>query len=40
MDTATLRRWATLLTIGAFMLMSITGISGGSVEWRDCREIT
>ena len=26
MDTATLRRWATPLTIGAFMLMSITGI--------------
>ena len=26
MDTATLRRWATPLTIGAFMLMSIAGI--------------
>ncbi len=26
MDIATLRRWATPLTIGAFMLMSITGI--------------
>ena len=26
MDTTTLRRWATPMTIGAFMLMSITGI--------------
>ena len=26
MNTATLRRWATPMTIGAFMLMSITGI--------------
>jgi hypothetical protein len=26
MDTSTLRRWATPLTIGAFLLMSITGI--------------
>jgi hypothetical protein len=26
MDTSTLRRWATPLTIGAFLLMSVTGV--------------